>query len=173
VNLDAAVAADSLGSYRLFPTRPCPGPSLTRNRGEQKSERYLGKKGNSVLYYCQSPDRTRPLTGSNEEKTNVADSRVRSLDFLERGCRHSGRSPNPRRCRRPSLTRNRGQQKLGAACLAKMEICAIPLAVAGLNPAVDRLPTRSNQTSPKLTSDSRAQPEMAEGIFLFESPITH
>ena len=49
--------------------------------------------------------------------------------------------------------------------LVKMEICAIPLAVAGSNPAVDRLPTRREQTSPKLTSNRRAQPEMAEGIF--------
>ena len=57
--------------------------------------------------------------------------------------------------------------------LAKMEICAIPLAVAGSNPAVDRLPTRRKQTSPKLTSDSRAQPEIATGIFLLESLVTH
>jgi hypothetical protein len=49
--------------------------------------------------------------------------------------------------------------------LAKMEIYAIPLAVAGSNPAVDRLPTRRKQTSPKLTSNRRAQPEIAEGKF--------
>src|ERR1700684_3002496 len=57
--------------------------------------------------------------------------------------------------------------------LAKMEICAIPLAVAGSNPAVDRLPTRRRRTSPKLTSDRRAQPEIADGIFLFESAVIH
>jgi hypothetical protein len=39
------------------------------------------------------------------------------------------------------------------------------IAVAGSNPAVERLPTRRKQTSPKLASDRRAQPEMAEGIF--------
>src|ERR1700691_1456115 len=57
--------------------------------------------------------------------------------------------------------------------LAKMEICAILLAIAGSNPAVARLATRREPTSPKLTSDRRAQPEMAEGFFLFESAVTH
>jgi hypothetical protein len=54
--------------------------------------------------------------------------------------------------------------------LAKMEICAIPLAVAGSSPAVDRLPLRRKQTAPKLSSDSHAQPEMATGFFCLYRP---
>jgi hypothetical protein len=50
----------------------------------------------------------------------------------------------------------------GRAIFAKMEIRATPLAVAGLNPAVNKLPTRREQTTPKLTSDRRAQPEIAD-----------
>lgn len=38
-------------------------PSLTRNRGKQKSSALSWQKGKSVLYHWQSRDRTRPLTG--------------------------------------------------------------------------------------------------------------
>jgi hypothetical protein len=58
-----------------------------------------------------------------------------------------------------------GRVKIRRVSLAKTEICAIPLAVAGSNPAVDRLPTRRRRTSPKLASDRRAQPEIAGEFF--------
>jgi hypothetical protein len=55
--------------------------------------------------------------------------------------------------------------KIKLKILAKMEIRAIPLAVAGANPVVDRLPMTRKQTLLTLTADLRAQPEMADRKF--------
>jgi hypothetical protein len=55
--------------------------------------------------------------------------------------------------------------KIKLKILAKMEIRAIPLPVAGANPVVDRLPMTRKQTLLTLTADLRAQPEMADRNF--------
>jgi hypothetical protein len=79
----------------------------------------------------------------------------------------------PRQALMRSLERNFGEQKNLAHLLAKRETRAIPLSVTESNPAVDRFQRGENQRRPKLTSDRRAQPEMAGRIFLFESAVTH
>src|SRR5258708_4755438 len=52
--------------------------------------------------------------------------------------------------------------------LAKREICAIRLAAAGSNPAVDRLSTRRKQTSLQLTSTVAHNLRWPPEFFLFE-----
>jgi hypothetical protein len=62
------------------------------------------------------------------------------------------------------LRRNGGEQKIRLYLGKKRRPC-YTIGNRGIEPGRDRLPTRRKQTSPKLTSDSRTQPEMAEGNF--------